>query len=94
MLPPASKFQRNLRISYQSKASPNLKTVFIITRKAVSSILIVVDSVRPYKLVRPLVTWRRASKNKQLKLSQNHPIAVHCIRDDIDSSCFSVVHKS
>ena len=38
-------------------------SVFIITRKAVSSILLVVHSVRPYKLARPHVTRRRALKN-------------------------------
>ena len=69
-------------IRYQSKSFLNLKTVFLMSRKAVSSIIIAVDSVRPYKLPRPLATcWHALG---QFKLSQNHPIAVYCIHDYID----------
>ena len=87
-------------ISYQSKTSPKLKTEFLKFLEAVSSIILIVDSVRPYKLARPFVTWRRGLNNikddllGQVKLSQIHPIAVYGILEDINSSGFSIVHKS
>ena len=54
-----------------------------------SSILLVVDVVRPYKLARPVATWRRALKSKndynyllgQAKRSQVDSTAVYCTRD-------------
>ena len=55
--------------------------------KAVSPIIIAVDSVRSCTLAGPLATWRHALKNKkenllgQIKLSQIYPKAVYCIRD-------------
>ena len=65
-----------------------------------SSIIIAVDCVHPCSLARPLANSRRALKNikeyllGQVKLSQINSIAVYCIRDEINSSCFSTAHKA
>ena len=87
-------------ISYQSIFSPKLKTVFLISVKAVSSLLLVVESVRSYRFARHITTWRRALKNikeyllGQVKLSQIHPLAVHCVRNDSQTaSLLSISHN-
>ena len=71
-----------------------------MSRKAVSSIITAMDSVRICKFASPLATCRQALKNikeyllGQVKLSQNYHKAVYCIRHDIGSSGFFIIHKS
>ena len=76
-----------------------LKNPFI-PESNVTKIQIGPPAKRPHTLARPLVTCRHALKNieeyllGQVNLYQIHPIAVYCLHDYINSSYFSIIHKS
>ena len=71
-----------------------------MSRKAVLSIIIAMNSVRMCTLAKFLATFRHSLKNKkeylvqQVKLYLVNLIAVHCIREYINSSCPFIVHES
>ena len=79
-----------LIISYQYKTSQNIRTVFLMSRKAVSSIIIDMDIVRLCTFASPLATSRHTLKSikeyllGRVKLSQIHHIAVYCKRDYVN----------
>ena len=68
-------------------------------RKAVSSIIIALDSVCLCIFASPIATSRHLLKKKEncllglVKLYQIHRLAVYCIRNYINSSCFTDVTR-
>ena len=77
-----------------------LRIQFIPESNVTNKQIGLLQNVHICTLARHLVTYRHPLKSikvyllEENKLSQIHPLAVYCIYDAINSSCFSIIHES